>query len=266
MTTGIWQIVASACLGLAVAFYVLAMAGVRGRWKRLSCGAQAAAIAALAAALALAAIANGGWSPFDPRQIPLSLALASLGVYAALCWRLQANAAFIILDLVALGLILLDLAIPLGGSALSCAQQGNLSPLFWVLFLVGMGGMIVAGSTGLGSILRYAWARRRGVAREPHPTDSDLLLAQATSLALVFLGSGLVLSAWSAWQTIGDLTSCDPREAWIALAWLVAAIGSLARHLERHWRRWTAALALMAAAVGLLGLLGATDLRSLLGI
>ena len=226
MRTDLWQIVASACLALAVGFHILAMAKVRGRWKVFSPGAQVAAILALAVALALAAMAHGGWSPFDPRQIPLSLALASLGVYAALCWHLRANAAFIALDLVALGLILVDLAIPLGGVALLCARQSNLSLLFWVLFLLGLGGMTVAGSTSLSSILRYAWARRRGLALEPHPTDSDLLLAQATSVALVFLGSGLVLSAWTAWRTIGELISCDPRETWMALAWLVAVVGA----------------------------------------
>jgi hypothetical protein len=267
MTIEIWRVVTSACLVLAVAFRVLDIANVPGRWKTISAGAQVSATAALAMTLALAAVTYGRWSPFDPRQIPLSLAVAALAVHGALCWRFRIDPASIILDLVALGLVLAGaLAVPLGRLSLLCAQQSNQSWLFWVPFFLGMGGITVAGSAGLGSILAYAWGRHKGAVRGSQAANSDLLLTQSTSLGLVFLGVGLVLSTWIAWRTAGDLGSCDPREAWIALAWLLAATGSSARFLEHKWRRWTAGLAVLAAALLLFGVLGLADVHSLIGM
>jgi hypothetical protein len=267
MTIEIGQVVIAACLLLAVLFRSLHLATARGRWHVLSASTRWAAIAALAVTLALIAVVHGQWSPFDPRQIPLSLALATLVIHEAVCRRFRVDTASITLDLAALGFVLAGaLATSPGKQALLCAQQVRYSPFFWIPFFLGVGGITVAGSAGLGSIVHHVWVNLRGSVHQPESTSSDVLLAQSTNLALVFLGSGLALSTWSAWHSAGDLTSCDPREAWMALAWLVTATGSLARFLERGWRRWTAGLAVLAAAVALFGLLGLTDVRSLLGM
>jgi ABC-type transport system involved in cytochrome c biogenesis permease subunit len=91
-------------------------------------------------------------------------------------------------------------------------------------------------------------------------------LTQAIFLALVALGSGLTVSVWWAWQTAGTLTAGDPREIWMAVTWLTAAMSLVAWQLEGHRGRWAAGLALAAALYVGFGLVFLTYLQSLLGI
>jgi hypothetical protein len=60
------------------------------------------------------------------------------------------------------------------------------------------------------------------------------------------------------------LTSGDPREGWVFVAWLVAAMSMLARRLGKRWGRWTAGLAVLAAAIAAFGLLVIVELQPFL--
>jgi len=263
MTPEIWGIVAALSLAIASVARGLYLFKVRGRWGLLTFCARAGAAMALTVAVILAAVTHGQWSPFDLEQVALGLALAALVVYLALAWRFRMDAAAPAVDLLTLVLILTGvLAIRPGGPFLMCAQQGFPFLVQWVLFLVGAGGAMVAGSAGATLIL----AGRGWPLQWPRWADSYLLLRQATMLVVVFLGSGLTVSLWWAWQAEGTLTSGDPRETWIAITWLIAAMSLSAQHLQRRWGRWVAGLAVAAAAAAIVGLLAVIDLRRLLGM
>jgi ABC-type transport system involved in cytochrome c biogenesis permease subunit len=84
-------------------------------------------------------------------------------------------------------------------------------------------------------------------------------------LALIGLGAGLVTSAWWAWRSVGGLAGDDPRQAWMAITWLLSAMSLLAWQLEAAAARWAAALAGLAATVAIGGLLAVPYIVRLLG-
>nr|NIV39363.1 hypothetical protein [Anaerolineae bacterium] len=86
------------------------------------------------------------------------------------------------------------------------------------------------------------------------------LLAHATILTLVALGSGLIIGAWWEWRTPGLLGNGNPRQVWMAVAWLITAASLLAWKLDGRRGRWAAGLALAAAVAVLVGVLFPADL------
>jgi hypothetical protein len=263
MAPEIWGALAALLLAMASVARGLDLFQVRGRWELLAFCARAGAAMLLTVAIIQAAVTLSQWSPFDLWQVALGLALATVVVYLVLAWRSRVDAAGPIVDLLALALILTGiLAMRPGGPFLTCAQQAWPFPVQWVLFLTGAGGVMVAASAGLTLIL----AGRSWHLHWPDRADSYLLLRQATLLALVFLGSGLTIGMWWAWQVGGTATSSDPREIWIAITWLIAAMGLLAQYLPRRWGWWAAGLAMVAAVAAIAGLLAVIDLRRLLGM
>jgi hypothetical protein len=267
MTPEIWGAVASLLLALAIGFRGLVLYQVRGRWELLTVGARVGGMLALAAALVLSAIAHGEWSPLDLHQITLGLALATLIVYQALAWRFAVEAGAPVADLVALALLLTGiLAVRPGGALLACDQHSILFHVQWILSLVGAGGTVVAGSAGVTLGLRAATASRDWDLQWPRRLDLHLFVGEAVLLALVALGGGLLAGLGSMWWTMGTVAGDDPRVAWFATAWLLAAASALARCLPRWWGRWAAGLAVAAAVSAIFGLVFLGDVRGLLGM
>jgi hypothetical protein len=243
-------------------------------WHLLALGARLGSVVALIISLVLATVTHGEWSPSDLRQVAIGLALATLLIHLLLVWRLETDSASPVVDAVALALILIDaIAIRPGGPLLSCVQRAAPYRVQWILFLLGSGGTLVAGSAGLMLGLN-PWSvkhsRRLGL---PDTADIHTLLRQATALAWLLLGSGIVVSAWWAWQTMGTLADGDLRVGWCAITWLILAMSELAWRLdktladsegEQDRGRWPARLAVVAAAAAFLGLLAVTDLLRLL--
>ena len=267
MTPEIWGVVAAILLALAILLRALALVQVRGPWVLLTVGARMGGVLALAAALILSAIAHGEWSPLDLRQIVLGLALATLIVYQAMAWRFAGEAGAPVVDLVALALLLTGiLAVRPGGALLSCDQRSILFHVEWALFLLGAGGTVAAGSAGVTLVLRAATASRDWDLQWPRRIDLHLFVGEAVLLALVALGAGLVAGLGGAWWILGTVAGDDPRVAWFATTWLLAAASALARCLPRWWGRWAAGLAVAAAVSAIFGLVFLGDVRSLLGM
>jgi hypothetical protein len=267
MTAEIWAVAAALVLAMAAVARGLALFREGKWWDRIATGARAAAALALAVALVLLAVAHGGWSPFDIGQTALCLALATLIVHLALQWRLKVDAAAPVVDLVALALALVGvLSAPSGGSLLTCSQRAAPFHVQWALFLLGAGGLIVAGSAGVMLALRTALTRHGRGLRWPLWIDLHAFLKQASALALVALGGGFTVSSWRAWQTVGSLTSGIPAEGWIVTASLIAAMSLLVRRVGKRWGRWAAGFAVLAAAVAILGVLAAADLSRVPGV
>jgi hypothetical protein len=82
-------------------------------------------------------------------------------------------------------------------------------------------------------------------------------------VALVALGSGIMVNLWWSWKSAGVLSSSDAREGWVTAAWLIAGMSMLVRRAGKRWGRWTAGLALLAATIAILGLLVGLDLNLL---
>jgi hypothetical protein len=266
MTPEIWLVTAAVFLALAAAAGGLAMSAVRGPWHAVAIGARVVALALLIMALISAAIEQGKWIAADPQQAMLTLIVAMLVVHLVLAWRLGIGSAGPVVDIVALALSLVIVVAAEGGaSGLACVRQSSLFQAYWVLLALGGGSVLVACAAGLMLALKRLLVWR---GRHPGLPRQNLfcgLLAQATILALVALGSGLVISAWWAWQTPGPLGSGDPRQEWMAVAWLITATSLLAWKLDGRRSRWAAGLALVAAAAVLVGVLFPADL-SLAGI
>jgi hypothetical protein len=266
MMPEIWSSLAALLLVMAAAARGLALVREGKWWDRIATGARAAAVLALVLALVRLVATRGGWSPFDVGQVALCLALATLVVHLALQWRLKVDAAAPVVDLVAFGLVLVGVGYTLpGGSVLTCAQRTAPFHIQWVLFLLGAGGLTVAGSAGAMLALRTVLTRS-GRGLEPRWIDLQVFLKQASALALVTLGGGLAVSSWWAWQTVGSLTTGVSAEGWLAAASLVAAMSLLVRRVGRRWGRWAAGLAMVAAAVAIIGLMAATDLGRTPGV
>jgi len=173
-----------------------------------------------------------------------------------LAWRVGAGSAGPVVDIVALALSLL-IVIVFEGSAqgLACGPQSPLPQATWVLFSLGGGSVLVAGSAGLlVAVLGLLVWRGMVPGLRGRIVVYDLL-AQATLLGLVALGSGLIISAWWAWRTSGLLADGTPRQVWMAIAWLITAASLLAWQLDRRRAWWAAGLALAASAAALAGML-----------
>jgi hypothetical protein len=266
MTPELWGPLAAFCVTVAILASGLALFRPGGRWTFVVVGARVGAVAVLVAAVLTAVGVGPSWSPFDLRQLAQALALATLVVYLGLVWRLGVDAAAPVVDLAVLALLLVGLfAGQSSRSLLPCILSAAPFRAQWTLFLLGAGGAAVAGSAGIMLAFRSGLSRRDVSLRWPRWIDLHACLRHATLLTLVALGSGLAVGAWWAWRMSGSLTSGDAREAWMAVAWLIAAMSLLARRTGRRWQIWTAGLAVGAAAVAVLGLLAAMHLGTALG-
>jgi hypothetical protein len=267
MTPEIWGVVAAFLLTLAALAGSVALIEVRGRWGAAASGARAAGTVTVAVALGLAVVAQGEWSPLETRQVVLGLALAMLSIQMVLAWSLSIGSGGPVVDAVAVALILVGTFLFRSDvPPRTCAQQAAAFWVQWILYLLGGGGVLVAGSAALMLALHKGLSARGRSIRQPKRGDLYSLLTQAIFLALVALGGGLTVSVWWAWQTAGTLTSGDPRELWLAITWLTAAMSLLAWLLEDHRGRWVAGLALVAALNASFCLVFLTYLQGLLGI
>ncbi len=264
MTPDIWIIMAAVFLALAAVAAGLAMFAVRGPWSVVAIGARVAALALLIVALVASAMAQGKWMAVDPQQAMLGLIATMLAVHLVLAWRLGTGSAGPVVDIVALGLVIV-VTVEGGAPGLACVRHSPLLQAHWVLFSLGGGSVLVACAAGLMLALRRLLVWRDWHLRVPPQALLHDLLAQATLLALVVLGSGLVISAWWAWQTPSLLGNGNPRQVWMAVAWLITATSLLAWQLDGRRGRWAAGLALAAAAAVLVGMLFPVDL-SFVGI
>lgn len=258
--------VAAFLLAVAAVASSIALVEARGRWGATAVGARAAGTVTVALALGLAG-QQGEWSPLDTQQVVLGLVLAMLSIQMVLSWRLGIGSGGPVVDIVAVALILVGVILFRSDAPpLTCAQQAPAFAAQWILFLLGGGGTLVAGGATLMLVLHKSLSvRGRGI-RQPTRGDLYNLLTQAIFWALVALGGGLTVSVWWAWQTAGTLTSNDPRELWLAVTWLTAAMSLLAWQLEDHRGRWAAGLALVAALNATFCLVLLPHLQSLLGI
>lgn len=256
MTPEIWVVIAVVFLALAAVASGLVLFSIRGPWDAVTLGARMVALAILIVALVMSAIGQGRWSAAEPQQAMLGLIVMMLVVHLTLAWRLGAGSAGPVVDIVSLVLGLVTvIAIEPGTPGLVCVQQSPLSQAYWVLFSLGGGSVLVACTAGLTLALRKLLQWRGGHPRLPGQILLHGLLAQATVLALVALGSGLVISAWWAWRASGLPGGGNPRRVWMAVAWLFVATSCLAWQLDSRRGRWAAGLALVAAAAVLVGVL-----------
>ncbi len=194
MTPEIWVAIGAAFLGLAALAGGLAMSAVRGSWDAVALGARVAALVALSVALVASAIGQDQWTAADPQQATLSFVVAMLAVHLVLAWRLGAGSAGPMVDIVALALSLVSVfAIEAGAPGLACVQQSPLFQAHWVLFSLGGGSALVAGSAGLMLALRKGLEWRGRDLRLPGRIPLYALLTQATLLAVVALGAGLII-------------------------------------------------------------------------
>ena len=251
----IWVIIAAVFLALAAVAGSLAKSRVRGPWHVVAMGARVGALVFLIVALVALVILQGRWMAMEPTQAVLSLVMAMLAVHLLLAWRVGLDSAGPVLDIAALALSLLTV-ITFGGSApgLACVRQSPLLQVCWVLFALGGGSVLVACSAGLMIAAGKVLVRRGmapGLRRQVLLRD---LLAQAASLGLLALGSGLIFSAWWAWRASGRLADGSPRQVWMAIAWLITATSLLAWQLDSRRVRWAVGLALAASAAVLAGM------------
>lgn len=262
--TEIWALVTA--LSLAVGTIAGGLAAFRKEriWTRVFVAVRTISAAALVAALIRRVITLGQWSPYDWELTLLALVLSLLVVHSVLAWLLKAENPGPIVELAGLALLLVGLA-RLGVSAplLPCPQGMVPFQIQWILFLLGGGSLLTAGCMGL-TVVLYRAVQRRGWSLDlAIPEDLYALQVQAAMLALVTLGSGLTISLWWAWRTLGTLTSGDPRAEWMALTWLLTAMSLLAGQLDRHRKRWVSGLVVVAASSLLFGwllLVGVQDL------
>lgn len=266
MAPEIWGLGAAFLLGVAAVAGGLALFNTRRQWAWVAVGARAAGTVFVAAALGLAVLAQGEWSPLDSQQVVTGLVLAMLAAQMVLTWRLRSGSGGPVVDVMAVALILAGtFLLRPDAPPLTYAQKAVAFRAQWVLFLLGAGCVLAAGSAGLMLALRRGLARQGRGFGQPTPGDLHNLLTQGIFLALVFLGGGLVLGVWWAWQTMGSLTGGDPRELWMAAIWLAAAMSQLAWQLEGQRGRWAAGLALAATSGVVLCLVLLPQMQSLLG-
>lgn len=256
MTPDFWAGVAACLLSLAVIAGGLAFVRMRGPWDLLAIVARLAGAGALLAAVILAGVAQGEGSLLDLQQVVLALVLALLLIHQVLAWRLRMGSAGPLVDLLALILLLVAaLVVSPGAPVLTCAQRMAPFRIQWLLFLFGGGSVLVAGCAGLMLALRNGLVRLGLGLRLPSVVDLHSLLTEATFLALLAIGAGLMVSGWWAWRTVGMLAAGDPREMWMAATWLVTAVSLSAWQLKARRGRWAAGLAVLAAVMVIAGLL-----------
>ena len=274
-----WAALSAVLLALAVAARGAAVRLTQTLWGVLAMGARAAAAFALAVGLilsvasgdggiALAAAFQPGGQPSGAFALGPVLALATLIVHLLLTWRIGLDAAAPVVDLVSLALILSGLLSASHPEPLpACRVSVPPLQIQGTLFLLGGGGLIVAGSVGLTLALRAAWQsiENRRASRVPAGTwsgrtERQALLRMATLFGLVGLAAGLLVGLWWSWRLTGGLTSAGSEQLWAASAWLVAAMSFLAWRTGERGGRWAAGLAVVAAAIIIVGLLGGMPL------
>lgn len=249
MTLEIWTIVAALSLVTGAMAGGLAMFRLGPAWDRMFLAARAISTTGVTVALVGSLVAQGGWSPQDPAQSALGLVLVMLILQWVLAWRFKTRNVGPLVESVGLGLLLLGaIDLQTGAPLLNCQQEMALFQIQWALFLLGGASLLLAACMGLtlalGKVLQgLSWDLSLAA-----PADLYALVVQAAMLAVVALGGGLIVSLWWSWQTLGTLTSGDPREGWMALIWLLTAMSLLAGQLPRHRRRWVVGLAVLAAA------------------
>lgn len=265
MMVELWAVLALFFLLVAIIAWGLKLFNAARRWSQVITVVRVSALLALGATILLSVSARGWGSPPDPRQLVLALAWTTLAVYVVLSWRFRVDAASPVVDLVAAGLVLTAMLFVQSGGLVGTQPRCAIPiHVHWALFLLGTGGVLVAGSAGLMLALRAVLAWRKPDLACPRRSDSHLILKHASAFALVALGAQLAVSTWWGWRTLGTLASEDTLFGWVAITWLVTAMSLLARRTGRKWGPWTAGLAVTAAVVVLLGLLIATIPRHLL--
>ncbi len=256
MATEMWAAAAAVLLSVAAGGSAAALAGRGRRWLLLSVAARGTGVLVLAVAVYVAATGQGGWSPLHLRQMALGLALATALAHLVLSLTVGPRAGSFLADAVGAALVVAAwMAIRPGGDSLTCVQRALPYWAEWALFLLGAGGVLVAGSVSLALALPWLWARA-GVPG---------LLTAGTFLGVLAIGAGIVSGLWWAWQAGGTLEAGDIRESWMAVVWLLAAMSAVAWQLEKQARRWAAGLALAAAGALLVGLLALPQLQRLVG-
>ena len=242
-------------LALAALARILAIIQDQMRWDTLAIGSRAAAAVAVGVALVLSILAGGDGSPLSLGPLSLGLALAISLTHLALIWRLAADGASPVADLLALSVLLGGWVSGSDAPALTCLQQVLPFYVQWALFLVGVGAALVSGSAGLLLYLHAFLTRGDRASRLPPARDLHSYLGHASALALVALGSGLALGVWWAWRAMGSLYGGEPREIWMASASLISAASLLSWQTGRRSGLGAAGLSVVAAIIGLVGLL-----------
>jgi hypothetical protein len=300
-----WLILSAVLLGIASVARIATLvapapSAAPALWGILAVAARSAAAAALVGALIVPGVARAVTGdqgaplatllpsyaqPLGAMGLGAAAAMATLLVYLLLAWRIGADAAAPVVDLISLALVLSALLwAGRPGPAAVCSVPAlpmgvpSTSQIQGALFLIGGAGVIVAGSAGLTLALQAAWRSWRNgrpdrapdinrprLRRPPTRADLYALLRLATWLGLVVLGCGLVVGLWSAnampwhlgvlWQTTGALTSAGAPQSWAAIAWLVAAMSFLAQRTGESGGRWAAGMAIIATIAVVIGLL-----------
>ncbi len=236
------------------------------RWDLVTAGLRGGAALVLAAALALDFVGRAPWSALGAGQVALSVALAATIVALLFTWRAGIDAGGPVLDLMALGLVLLGVALarPAAG-ALTCTQSAIAYQIRRALFLVGGGGAIVVAASSVTLAFSALAAARRWDLALPEQAALAGQMGGITALVLSLLGLGLLVGMWWNWQTVGGLIGGDPRAGWMAVTWLIAAMSWLAWRLADRGRFWALIFAVLAAAAGVVGLMAGPQLPHLLG-
>jgi len=256
MTDAILGGLAGLLLLVAAAVRIAALKAPQSSWGRAAWAVRAGAALAMVAALIASTYRAGGWWADDLWLLGLGLVLTALLVDEALAQRGSARCASPLVE--ALGAVLLGVLLyrwPAGQRPLLDAPGWGVYYARWSLYLVGAGSLMAAASAGL-----VGWIWQRQADREKGQAKTEMCGRYgrgATLLALFALGVGLVLGAWWFWQAQGQLTGDDPRETWLAIAWLIAGMGRLSWELEPRARQWAAALPVLAGLVAVAALLAA---------
>lgn len=246
---------------------------VRGRWLLVATCLRATVIILLACTWILAAGQQGQWTPYDLRQGALGLATTSMGTLLALSLlgrrHVGTDSGGMFADLLVLALSILAIAVWPGAPPRPCIQRALPFSIQWGFCLLGLGAIAVAGSASLKQLLQARLPTQAIQETGTGTLSSHWLLRQATSLALLFLGGGLLAGAFWSWRTTGALdpvsSSGDARLGWMAVAWLLAAASHLAWQLRHRSTVWAGVLAILGMSSGMLGLLALSDLLRLLG-
>lgn len=245
---------------LAAIIQVPALSRPLGQQRMVALLLRGGSVLALAVALGLTMVGQGEVSPRDLRQVAFGLALATAAVHLALSLTLRQAGGGWLVDVLPAGLILLALIfVRPGAEPLRCDQRTLAFGVAWALYLFGSGAAVVAGGAG-GMVLLDDALGRKDAPASPPPAGRWRFLVTALFLGTVILGGGLLVGACWAWRTTGTLGSGDPRQSWLAAAWLALAMSFVAGESGPDGARWMAFLTFLAALVTIVGLLAVPDL------